>query len=272
MFLTLLISFFGQLTYAKLLQINEWHYFKLNPGQKAYMDLNVFQTCDRLNLVISSPSHDTSIFSFLFDGDYLEKIDVSSISSINITKPPLAVGGCREYNRRPILINITSSYSFYELHIDNQIYRRPKERFSDSLGILIPQDVPCCLIRSILLTDNDVFTTTPVNPRLSGKNKAMNAVGLPIETTTLKSITATTSHPLITVAGGAENAASPTRASQLISWTELVNREWSVSFLICAYLTAGMMSVLVLFGFLMFIYLQTKPKNAARLFAVENYS
>uniref|UniRef100_A0A1I7WBM9 Protein UL42 n=1 Tax=Heterorhabditis bacteriophora TaxID=37862 RepID=A0A1I7WBM9_HETBA len=65
----------------------------------------------------------------------------------------------------------------------------------------------------------------------------------------------------------------PTTSSheyQLLSWTDIVNREWSTAFLVCSFVILTIMIVMVVFALSMFVYLQTKPKRGRRLHSVDD--
>ncbi|VDK50217.1 unnamed protein product [Cylicostephanus goldi] len=59
---------------------------------------------------------------------------------------------------------------------------------------------------------------------------------------------------------------STSQKYQRLSWTEVVNREWSTSFIICSTCIAIMMVVMIIFGICTFIYLQTQPRGGKKLY------
>ncbi|KAL6735108.1 hypothetical protein Aduo_005583 [Ancylostoma duodenale] len=228
--------------------------------------------------------------TFIFDGEDLQKIDVDSPFGIEIPTPPPVIGGCREIDRKFLRINLIPRSRKLEVRLHEQVIIRPKRNSTDVVKILFPQRRACCLIRGILLTDDDVLEFTPIPTKKqrpmrirtehhsSDSTKAEQMVNLKKTSKgdPFARLPVTSSHTvdyrLITDAR-IQPTPKPTTSVheyQLISWTDMVNREWSVSFLVCSIFILIIMVAMISFGFCMFIYLQTRPDGGKKHYTIED--
>ncbi|EYC22865.1 hypothetical protein Y032_0016g2994 [Ancylostoma ceylanicum] len=275
---------------GRLLQINEWHEMPIEPGGEATLDLSLFMSCERFSMVIATEDEELNRLTFIFDGEDLRKVDVDSQLDIEIPSPPPVIGGCREIDRKFLRINLIPRARKLEVRLHEQVIIRPKRNSTEKVKILFPQKRACCLIRGILLTDDDVLELTPIPPRKqrpvrirtehvsSGNTKAEQMVNLrktskgdPFARLSVTS-SHTVDHRLITDAR-IQPTPKPTTSVheyQLISWTDMVNREWSISFLVCSIFILIIMVVMISFGFCMFVYLQTRPDGGKKQYTIED--
>ncbi|KAK6018673.1 hypothetical protein OSTOST_15732 [Ostertagia ostertagi] len=63
---------------------------------------------------------------------------------------------------------------------------------------------------------------------------------------------------------------TPAQDIQRLSWTDVVNREWSITFLICSISVLVIMIAMVGFGIVVFLYLQIKPPLSKRCYLIED--
>ncbi|CAJ0606689.1 unnamed protein product [Cylicocyclus nassatus] len=217
---------------GKFLQVNKWHEFLLLSDEQVTLDLSLFMSCERFSMLVATDRHDLSRLNLTFNEEELYKVDVDSPETFEVPSPPPVVGGCRETNRKSLRITLISRINKIEIRLQEQVITRPKHNYSDTIRILLPQKQACCLILGNL--SNERVTSKP------------------------------TFRPMM----GDQTSPKPSTSEkyQRLSWTEVVNREWSTSFIICSTCIAIMMVVMITFGICTFIYLQTQPRGGKKLY------
>ncbi|KAK6734317.1 hypothetical protein RB195_017847 [Necator americanus] len=254
----LLFLTFIQDAAGKLLQINKWHEIPMEPGELATLDLNLFMSCERFSMLFASKDDELNRLKFIFDGEDLQKVDVDSPPYVEIPSPPPVFGGCREVDKKSLRIHLISRAKKLEVRLHEQVIIRPKRNSSNVVKILFPQKGACCMVRAILLKDGNAlnFTLAPRKKQRPMKIRTESTVD----------------HRLITDAR-IQPTPKPTTSVheyQLISWTDVVNREWSTSFLVCSISILIVMIAMITFGFCTFIYLQTRPNSGKKIYTIED--
>ena len=184
-------------------------------------------------------------------------------------------------------LQITSTLDFFEFGIEGQLFRRPKARKRNNMIQVGAENTT--LVMRIL------DRTAPGGPLLRHKGCTPHGfrwVPLPnkecpfpedVAVTAMQPSPTTQAAPSTTTAYFApypaqqvtrriQSAVSTTASTheyKYYSWTDVVNREWSNAFLICAGATCALMTALVIFGLASWMYLLTKPSDAATLYRVD---
>ncbi|CAD6198774.1 unnamed protein product [Caenorhabditis auriculariae] len=285
MLIFFLFILFPGAVFARLLRINEWYSFKFD--SHAILDVNVFATCDKFTMIFGTEKDELTRLRFRFDDLFLKKLDVDSLDHIELPRTSKVDGGCREMRRKALRINVTANENEIEFRIADQVIKRPFELPVRKLQVAIPQNVPCCLIRGLLLTDiQGLMTPTAVSnlQRVSSKFRvtvqksttAKSQMILATSTPRSNSISKGTEElevermPSTSQTPSDDSSASSTTSSGITkSWTHTVNEEWSTTFIVCCTVITGLMSTLVLFGVFMFFYLMTKPKGGKSPYSID---
>ncbi|PAV55874.1 hypothetical protein WR25_14914 [Diploscapter pachys] len=244
-----------------------------------------------------------------FDEATLKKVIVEPIPTVVLPRPARLVGGCRDTKRKEFRVNITKHSNSYDLRLGQQLIPRPLKKEQSEIFLLIPQSLPCCLIRALLFTESecrrkriskvDAFITHIPAEQFStqynfNQNHHITSNKLQISYATNKPYFSTTTTPVVRKGQsgifGSKNEqavstkhsiiASPSSLPEIgttaiqhnnaISWTDVVNRQWSTTFIICAIMISILMCVLILFGFGMFLCLLKKPEGGKSPYAIDN--
>ncbi|CAI5441211.1 unnamed protein product [Caenorhabditis angaria] len=256
----------------------------------------------RFSIIFKTEENEYTRFRYRFDDSLLRKIDIDSLGAVQPTKAPKLIGSCRETEKKVLKINIkTLNSSFITFQMADQTIRRPFD-FHDSnlLKVMIPQNVSCCLIRALFLTssehaENRAYENNYVEEKVSTKlrinvnNRTTTTSVQPAEVTqfpetvTKLTIRSTTEkpktkgvtkgegpHPWSAYTVGVNPVATSTTVPKsALSWTHSVNKEWSVTFVICSIIVCSLMLFLILFGVFMFFYLMTKPRGGKSPYRID---
>ncbi|VDO21587.1 unnamed protein product [Haemonchus placei] len=237
-----------------LLRINKWYELPMVAGQRAVLDFNLYLTCERFSLIFASDIDDLNRLTFLFDGEDLRKVDVDSPDYVTVPSPPPVIGGCRETDFKALQVNVSFREHTIEVQIGRQVAIRPKSNTSEIMRLLLPQKGACCLVSGALMLGNESLTESILFDsdgafRLLIDIREANFSKQPF-TPTASTPSYNTKHRALLVDMRIPPSTKPTRAPDVrqLSWTEMVNREWSVSFLVCSISVSVVMVVMVTLG------------------------
>lgn len=159
------------------------------------------------------------------------------------------------------------------------------------MRVLIPQNVACCLIRALFLSNQDLeaYSSTSAkyeSIRLSSigtvypkihesmfERKSTTSTLAPteiaiVETTTTEALNETNKWSKFTL-GKNPTVSSTSKPKPESSWTHAVNKEWSITFVLCSVVICTIMLFLAVFGTFTVFYLMTKPQDGKSPFAVD---
>uniref|UniRef100_W6NTX4 Protein T05C12.11 n=1 Tax=Haemonchus contortus TaxID=6289 RepID=W6NTX4_HAECO len=266
----LLIFTLIQAAELALLRINRWYELPMVAGQRAVLDFNLYLTCERFSLIFASDIDDLNRLTFLFDGEDLRKVDVDSPDYVTVPSPPPVIGGCRETDFKALQVNVSFREHTFEVQIGRQIAIRPKSNTSETMRLLLPQKGACCLVSGVLMLGNESLTESILSNSEDIREANFSKQSF-IPTTSTPSYN--TKHRALLVDMRIPPSTKPTRAPDVrqVSWTEMVNREWSVSFLVCSISVSVVMIVMVTLGIVIFLYVQIKPPTSKRCHLIEEY-
>lgn len=252
---------------GRLLQVNEWHEIPMVAGLRAKLDLSLFMSCERFSLVFASDL-ELDRLTFVFDGERVQKVEVDTPEEVDLPFRPPVVGGCREVDRKHLRLNLSSGTNGFDVQLDSEVVIRPRRNGTENLTILLPQKSACCLIRGILLMDNEMeFTPTPPKKHKATRFRTDKP-------STRQSSTSSKSSDFQRLFTGLHIDVTPKTTTghnfQLISWTDMVNREWSIPFLVCSISVLVVMVTMVGLGLALFLYLQTRPPPSKRFYSIED--
>uniref|UniRef100_A0A1I7UR54 EGF-like domain-containing protein n=1 Tax=Caenorhabditis tropicalis TaxID=1561998 RepID=A0A1I7UR54_9PELO len=163
--------------------------------------------------------------------------------------------------------SIRTTNDTISFRIDDQLIRRPLDRLH-RIQILIPQSVACCLIRSLFLSNSDLDAYTSMATRFVTSSKRKT------ETTKTTTTTTTTEPPEQNkwskfTLGKNPTESSTTEPKAIGSWTHSVNKEWSITFVLCSIIVCTIMLFLAVFGTFTVFYLMTKPSGGKSPYSVD---
>ncbi|NP_001343781.1 uncharacterized protein CELE_T05C12.11 [Caenorhabditis elegans] len=272
----------------KLIRVNEWHDIpvKGTEDEDALIDFHLFATCEKFSVLFMTEPNESTRFEFSYYDVTLKKIDVQSIgNAVQVPVSPKMLGTCRENNRKILRIKIRTSNDTITFKVDDQIIRRPFDSTQNNIKILIPQKVACCLIRALFLNNSDLDAYTSVSTRFFTSSKSSYKRILEVFGSTSSSLVLTTTPSTSTSRTTTKNdtnkwskftlGKNPTVSSSTSepkmesSWTHAVNKEWSITFVLCSVIVCTIMLFLAVFGTFTVFYLMTKPRGGKSPFAVD---
>ncbi|KAK5967432.1 hypothetical protein GCK32_014741 [Trichostrongylus colubriformis] len=238
------------------LQINDWYELPIAVGQSATLDFCLYASCERFSLVFASDTDELNRLTFWFDGEDLQKVDVDSPHYVLVPSPPPVIGGCRESDVKSLRLNVSFRENAFDVQIGRQVVIRPKGNSSTSMRLLLPQRGACCLSTGKLSIGNETLVE-PVK-----ENSLVPTTSVSPYSTRYRSLF---------IGRRVPPAPEPTAKLEIQrpSWTDVVNREWSISFLICSISVLVMMVTMVSLGIVIFIYVQIKPSTSRRSILIE---
>ncbi|CAI2323830.1 unnamed protein product [Caenorhabditis sp. 36 PRJEB53466] len=194
------------------------------------------------------------------------------------------LGTCREKNRKILRIKVRTSNETIVFKIGDQLFRRPYDPSQDQFRVLIPQSVPCCLIRALYLSNSDLKAYSSASTVY--ENSMLRVTGGARATFPYQKIEPTSVIPPTTslgteftfnytnqwskfTLGKNPTVSSTSKPKPRGSWTHAVNKEWSITFVLCSIVICTIMLFLAVFGTFTVFYLMTKPSGGKSPFAVD---
>lgn len=273
----------------KLIRVNEWHDIPITGTdfEEALIDFHLFATCEKFSVLFKTEQEGSSRFEFSYYDVTLKKIDVQSVGNlVKIPETPKVLGSCRENNRKILRVKIRTTNDTITFKIDDQLIRRPIDSaHSSQIQILIPQSVACCLIRALFLSNADLEAYTSVSTRFVTSSNRLPSRRIlevlddfqtftpsPILTSS-PTTTTTTTDPnkwsKFTLGKNPTVSSSTSEPKGESSWTHAVNKEWSITFVLCSIIVCTIMLFLAVFGTFTVFYLMTKPQGGKSPYSVD---
>uniref|UniRef100_A0A8R1DPA2 Galectin n=1 Tax=Caenorhabditis japonica TaxID=281687 RepID=A0A8R1DPA2_CAEJA len=290
---------------SKLIRVNEWQDISIgiHPTEEdALVEFHLFAKCERFSALFTTENSETTKFSFLFYDTTLRKVDIESVeeNKVDIPETPEIFGTCREKNRKILRIRMKTSNDTITFKIDDQLVRRPYDSRKESIKVLVPQNVACCLIRALYLSSSDMKEYSSTTPEFNLGTLERNHVSTTtqdalsdtfistLEKTLTTAATTTSSHistssdnnPITSPATftvtnmwskfalGKIPAVTNSTLKPETSWTHAVNKQWSITFVLCSIAVCSIMLFLAVFGTFTVFYLMSKPSGGKSPYAV----
>ncbi|EGT41392.1 hypothetical protein CAEBREN_18562 [Caenorhabditis brenneri] len=279
----ILILLLFNVVLSKLIRVNEWHDIPITGTdyEEALIDFHLFATCEKFSVLFKTEDGESSRFEFSYYDVTLKKIDVQSIGNeVEVPDTPKMLGTCRENNRKILRIKIRTTNDTITFKIDDQLIRRPFDSSLHKIKILIPQSVACCLIRALFLSNSDLDAYTSVSTRFVTSSKAASRRILEVfePSSSSNPFTSTPTTPSTTsdpnkwskfTLGKNPTESSTSEPKPEGSWTHSVNKEWSITFVLCSIVVCTIMLFLAVFGTFTVFYLMTKPRGGKSPYSVD---
>lgn len=278
----ILILLLFNVVLSKLIRVNEWHDIPIHGTdyEEALIDFHLFATCEKFSVLFKTEDGESSRFEFSYYDVTLKKIDVQSIGNNGVEVPdtPKMLGTCRENNRKILRIKIRTTNDTITFKIDDQLIRRPFDSSLHQIKILIPQSVACCLIRALFLSNSDLDAYTSVSTRFVTSKSASRRILEVFESSSSTPFPTTPTTPFTTsdpnkwskfTLGKNPTESSTSEPKPEGSWTHSVNKEWSITFVLCSIVVCTIMLFLAVFGTFTVFYLMTKPRGGKSPYSVD---
>ncbi|EFO86053.1 hypothetical protein CRE_01620 [Caenorhabditis remanei] len=281
----ILILLLFNVVLSKLIRVNEWHEIPITGTdyEEALIDFHLFATCEKFSVLFATEKEGASRFEFTYYDIALRKIDVQSVMTdqVHIPETPKVIGSCRENNRKILRAKIRTSNDTITFKIDDQLIRRPFDSSLHKIKILIPQSVACCLIRALFLSNADLEAYTSVSTRFVTSSRSASSKRIlevfestppstsPIPTTTTSETVDANKWSKFTLGKNPTVSSSTSEPKPEGSWTHAVNKEWSITFVLCSIIVCTIMLFLAVFGTFTVFYLMTKPRGGKSPYSVD---
>ncbi|PIC44236.1 hypothetical protein L5515_013401 [Caenorhabditis briggsae] len=266
----------------KLIRVNEWHDIPITGAdyEESLIDFHLFATCEKFSVLFKTEPEGSSRFEFSYYDVTLKKIDVQSVGNqIEIPETPKVLGSCRENNRKILRVKIRTTNDTIIFKIDDQVIRRPFDSSLHKVRILIPQSVACCLIRALFLSNADLDAYTSVSTRFVTSSRIaskrllevfdLSSTPPPIATSATPPTTDPNKWSKFTLGKNPTVSSSTAEPKPESSWTHAVNKEWSITFVLCSIIVCTIMLFLAVFGTFTVFYLMTKPRGGKSPYSID---